>query len=225
MSYKDIKTALQSLANPDKKNGNARFFKTGEGEYAYGDIFINVSNPQLHQLAKKYKDTPLSELEKLLQDPIHEARLLALFILVLIFEKGDMALKKSIYELYLKNTKFVNNWDLVDSSAHKIVGAYLLDKNTELIYDLSKSNDLWEERIAMIATAAFIKKGIYEHTINLSIAYLNHKHDLIHKASGWMLREVGKKDEKVLLDFLQKYTAQMPRTMYRYAIEKLNPKP
>ena len=221
MTYTEIKGTIQAQANAEKALLQTRFFKTKKGQYAYGDIFIGVSNPQLHVLAKKYKNASLDTIALLLQDAFHEVRVLALFILVLQFEKGDMALQKDIYTLYLRYINFVNNWDLVDCSAPKIIGAYLIDKDKKTLYQLSKSNDLWQERIAIVATLFFIRKGIYEPTINIAISYLNHKHDLIHKATGWMLREIGKKNEALLINFLEQYQNNMPRTMYRYAIEKL----
>jgi len=201
-----------------------RFFKTGKGQYGEGDIFWGLSVPQSRIIAKKYKDLNLVEIKKLLESPIHEIRLIALLILVERFMVGDVIEQRIISDFYLKNTKHINNWDLVDLSASKILGAWLLDKDPKIIYKLVGSNNLWERRVAMITTYAFIKANNFKHTIKLAEKLLNDEHDLIHKAAGWMLREMGKKSKPDLIKFLEKHSAEMPRTMLRYAIEKLGEK-
>lgn len=211
---------LNAYANPKKAKDCAWFFKTGKGEYGEGDVFLGITVPLQRKLAKKYKDLSLKHTEQLLSSKIHEHRLTALFILIDKYRKGD---KEEIVNLYLKNAKRVNNWDLVDSSAHHILGDYLLDKPRNILYKLAKSKNLWEKRIAIISTAAFINKNDFKDTLRISEILLNDDHDLIHKAVGWMLREVGKKDQSVEEKFLKKYHKTMPRTMLRYAIEKFSP--
>lgn len=195
-----------------------RFFKTGPGQYGEGDIFWGLSVPQSRTIAKKYSQLALSEVKKLLQSPIHEIRLIALLILVEQFSKNP---KKTIVDFYLKNTKYINNWDLVDLSASKILGTWLLDKDPKILYKLIASKNLWERRIAIVATYAFIRADNFKHTLELSEKLLDDTHDLMHKASGWMLREMGKRSIKDLRLFLNKHTRRMPRTMLRYAIERL----
>ena len=215
--------ALKVYASPARKATNEWFFKTGKGEYGYGDKFIGVTVPNCRKVAKEYRDLSLAEVKKLLYSKVHEERLMVLFILVGQFEKGDSENRARIYKFYLKHKGQVNNWDLVDSSAHKIVGAYLLDqpKKEQAVLDkLALSKSLWDRRIAIIATLAFIGKGSFDLTLKLSKKLLNDKEDLMHKAVGWMLREVGKKDTPVLESFLAKHYEEMPRTMLRYAIEK-----
>jgi 3-methyladenine DNA glycosylase AlkD len=216
-----IKDDLQKLIRPDKAEFLPYFFKTGEGEYAAGDKFIGVVVPDQRNVAKRYfKQVSLDDVQQLLNSEIHEHRLTGLFILTYKFEKADTKEQKVIYDFYLKNTKAINNWDLVDCSAHKIVGEYLIDKDRSILYKLAKSKNLWEQRIAIISTFAFIRQKDFEDCLNLAEGFLTHKHDLIHKAVGWMLREVGKKDEFVLVSFLNPNYQKMPRTMLRYAIEK-----
>lgn len=216
-----IQNDLQKLIRPDKAEFLPYFFKTGEGEYAQGDKFIGVVVPDQRSVAKKYyKEASLDDVQKLLDSPIHEHRLTGLFILTYKFEKAKEVEREIIYNFYLKNTKAINNWDLVDCSAHKIVGQYLIDKDRSILYKLAKSKNLWEQRIAILSTFAFIRVKDFEDCLNLAEGFLTHKHDLIHKAVGWMLREVGKKDELVLVSFLNPNYQKMPRTMLRYAIEK-----
>ena len=199
-----------------------RFFKTGKGEYGEGDVFIGVNVPQIRKIVKKYSKLKEDEVLMLLGSRIHEERLVAVLILVSWFEKGDDKKKEHIYNLYLSKTEYINNWDLVDLSASKIVGAYLFDKPRDILYRFAESSILWERRISIIATFYFIKKGQYEDTIRISNLLIDDKHDLIHKAAGWMLREIGKTcSERVLIDFLKKNYKKMPRTMLRYSIEKL----
>ena len=222
----DLKKEIHSYATKKRAESNAWFFKTGKGQYGEGDKFLGVTVPHMRKVAKKYKGLSQKDTEKLLKSKWHEERLTALFILVDRFQKGDKEKQKEIYNFYLKNTKYVNNWDLVDSSAHKIVGAYLLEKPKEkkIIYKLAKSKDLWEKRIAIIATAMFIHHNQFSDTLKIAEILLNDKHDLIHKAVGWMLREVGKKDQPTEEQFLKKHYKDMPRTMLRYAIEKFDEK-
>ena len=217
----DLKTDIKKIASPEKAEILQRFFKTGKGQYGEGDVFAGVTVPELRKLAKKYLTLDEEEIIKLLRSKIHEERMIALFILTSWFEKGDPQKKKRIYDLYLSNTAYINNWDLVDLTADKIVGSFLLDKPRDILYELAISPSLWERRIAVMATFNFIKNGQHEDTIKLSVMLLEDKHDLIHKASGWMLREIGKKcSMEILTDFLKKYYKIMPRTMLRYAIER-----
>lgn len=219
----DLKNEITQLTDKERGAFLQRFFKTGKGDYAEGDIFAGLSVPQSRLLAKKYKDLSLADVKKLLTSPIHEERLIALFILVIQFANGTEEEKKVIYELYLSHTAYINNWDLVDSSADKIVGEYLLDKEMRILKKLAKSNSLWERRIAIIATYAYIKQGKCDETFQIAEILMHDKHDLIHKAVGWMLREVGKRcAENVLETFLKKQYLTMPRTMLRYAIERFS---
>lgn len=217
----ELKKGFLRLADPAKAKQEQRFFKTGPGEYAAGDKFIGVSVPEQRILARKYCDLPLGDVWKLLESPIHEHRLTALFILCLRFKKNDEALRKIIVEGYLQRVRFVNNWDLVDSSAQYILGVWLLDKPRLILNRLAKSQLIWERRIAIIATLTFIRHGQYDDTLRLAKILLTDTHDLMHKATGWMLREVGNRNVAALKKFLDKYGATMPRTMLRYAIEKL----
>jgi 3-methyladenine DNA glycosylase AlkD len=215
-----IKKDLQKLKNPQKAKILARFFKTGKGEYGEGDVFLGITVPQQRKVAKKYPDLTLKQLQNLLSSKIHEHRLTALFVLISKYRKADEKDKKEIFNFYLQNTKNINNWDLVDSSAPYILGDYLLEKNKTILYKLAKSNNLWERRIAIMATFEFIKNNRFQDTLKIAKILLKDKHDLIHKAAGWMLREVGKKDQPTEEQFLKKHYQQMPRTMLRYAIEK-----
>ncbi len=217
-----LKKELAKLSSPEKKKASEWFFKTAEGEYGFGDKFIGVTVPEQRQIAKKYYDLPLIDLIILLKSKIHEERLTALIILVHRFQKADENLKKDIFELYLNHTKYINNWDLVDTSAPKIVGEYLRDKERETLYRLAKSESLWERRIAIISTFQFIYYKDSSDTYNIAEILMNDKEDLIHKAVGWMLREAGKRvSEKELVTFLKKHYKKMPRTALRYALEKL----
>ncbi len=212
-----IQSDLQKVANKKKAMLLARYFKTGKGEYGEGDIFAGITVPQVRIIAKKWKELPLGGVEKLLHSPIHEYRLTALIILT--YKK----LAKEIVDLYLCNTKYVNNWDLVDLSSHEILGAYLLDKPRKILYSLARSKNMWERRIAVISTFAFLRKNDCSDSMSLAEILIHDPQDLMHKAVGWMLREVGKRDEKALVDFLAKQYKTMPRTMLRYAIEKFPP--
>jgi len=220
MTNQKIKKRLKQLANKEKAEVLQRFFKTGPGEYGEGDVFIGVKVPDLRKVAKDFQDIATEDVIALLESAIHEERLLALLILVRKYVKGNETAKKRIYRLYLKKTKFINNWNLVDVTAHHIVGDYLMDKNKAPLYRLAKSEDLWERRIAILATFYFIKHGKYEETLKIAKILLTDKEDLIHKAVGWMLREIGKRDMIFEEMFLKQHYKEMPRTMLRYAIEK-----
>ena len=209
---------LQKRANPEKARVLQRFFKTGKGEYGEGDVFLGITVPQSRAIAEQFAHIELKDVKKHLQSKMHEERLVALLVLVEKYKKSDD--KKEIADFYLSNTKHINNWDLVDLTADKILGDYLFDKDKCIIYELVKSSNLWERRIAIVSTFNFIKQRKFDETLRLAEMLLHDKHDLIHKACGWMLREVGKKDEKVLRDFLKKNYKHMPRTMLRYAIER-----
>lgn len=218
-----IKKELRIKAKPEKLKILSHFFQTGKGQYAEGDKMLAVSVPDQREIAKKYYLTATFEdVKKLLTSLYHEDRLTGLLILTYQMVKTNKQQQKKIVDFYLANLDRVNNWDLVDLSAYKILGKYLLDKPRTILYKLSRSKHLWSERVAMVATLEFIRQNQFEDTLKLAEKYLNHKHDLIHKATGWMLREVGKRDEKVLRDFLDKFAKQMPKIMFRYAIEKID---
>lgn len=222
MSAANVKDELLLLGNDARAEHSKYFFKTGKGEYGEGDQFIGSTVPETRSVANRYKSLSFTEIEKLLDDEIHECRLCALIILVEQFKRSDEAKRKEIYDFYLSHTQGINNWDLVDLSSYHIVGQWLLDKDRSVLYQLAGSSNLWEQRIAMVSTYAFIKQNDFQDTLHLSEKLMNHKHDLIHKACGWMLREVGKRDEHVLTEFLDQYYLQMPRTMLRYAIERFS---
>jgi len=224
MSIAKIKNELNSLKNLQQAKILACFFKTGKGQYGQGDIFLGIKVPIQRKIAQKYQDAlSLSQTVTLLDSKIHEYRLTALIILVNKFKKGNEKTKEKIFKLYLKNTKHINNWDLVDLSAPNIIGSYLVDKDKSILVKLAKSPNLWKKRIAIISTICFIRNNSFSDTINIATILLADSHDLIHKAVGWMLREVGKKDKQELTRFLDKYCKSMPRTMLRYSIERLNP--
>jgi 3-methyladenine DNA glycosylase AlkD len=217
-----IREALRQRSDPAKAAFFPRFFKAGKGEYGEGDVFMGVTVPLMREVAKQFRDAPLETIEDMLADPVHEMRLTALHILVLRFKKADADGKKAIADFYLRHLDGVNNWDLVDSSAPQILGAWLLPKkDRSVLYRLARSGSLWRERVAMVATQELIRRGEFEDAVRIATILLHHKHDLIHKAVGWMLREVGKKDEKVLRAFLAEHAATMPRTALRYAIERM----
>jgi len=218
----ELKNELQQLADPKQQQILQRFFKTGKGEYGEGDIFLGIKVPVQRKLAKKYQALPLTDIQALLESKIHEYRFTALILLIKHYSKADHNQKSVLFEFYLHNAKHINNWDLVDISAPHIMGDYLLDKPRDILYQLSRSSNLWKKRIAIIATMIFIKNNDFQDSLQLAEILLNDKHDLIHKAVGWILREVGKRDQIVEEKFLQKYYKQMPRTMLRYAIEKFD---
>lgn len=215
-----IKKELRAAADTSQAPVLARFFKTGKGEYAEGDRFLGVMVPAQRRIAKKYRDIPLRQVQTLLRSQFHEERLTALFILVHLFENGDEVMRKRVYSLYLRSVAFINNWDLVDTSAPHIVGAYLFKRSRIMLYHLAKSSFLWERRMAILATQYFIRKGDYDDTLKIAEMLVADKHDLIHKAVGWMLREVGNRSLATEEKFLREHAAHMPRTMLRYAIEK-----
>jgi 3-methyladenine DNA glycosylase AlkD len=196
------------------------YFKTGPGQYGAGDKFIGNRVPDLRKLSKEYKELPAGDVLELLHSEIHEERVLALLILNEQFQRGTEAQRKKIHSLFLRNVRWVNNWDLVDCSAPVLVGQYLLDQESKLLDTLASSRNLWERRIAIVSTLAFIKRNRHEPTIRIARLLLNDKEDLIHKATGWMLRELGKKQPDVLKLFLDQNALKMPRTMLRYAIER-----
>jgi 3-methyladenine DNA glycosylase AlkD len=220
MIVKNIQRKLKQLESKEKAKVSQRYFKTGPGEYGEDDVFIGVRVPDLRKLAKEYQSITIKEIKQLLKSAIHEERQLALLMLVNKYSKGNETVKKGIYELYLQYTQFINNWDLVDVSAHHIIGAFLLDKSKEPLFSLAKSRNLWERRIAIVSTFHFIKHNKYTATLKIAKILLADKEDLIHKAVGWMLREVGKRHRLNLEMFLKKHYKKMPRTMLRYAIEK-----
>lgn len=218
----EIRKRLQKAANPEKAKLLQRFFKTGAGEYGEGDLFIGVQIPFLRTLVKEFPLVSLDESFELLESKYHEERMLSLLFLVRAFKKGNEKTKKKIYDLYLKNTSRINNWDFVDTSAPHIVGAWLLDKDRKVLYKLAKSKSLWERRIAIISTFRFIKENDFADTLSISKILLHDKEDLIHKAVGWALREVGNRNLEKEEEFLIEHYKQMPRTMLRYAIEKFS---
>ena len=220
MTAQDIQKRLKKLGNKERAAISQRFFKTGPGEYGEGDVFIGIRVPVLRALVKEYTDLSVAQILILLRSHIHEERLLALLLLVDSFSQGDEAARTSIFELYLKHTEFINNWDLVDSSAAQIVGAYLMDKSKAVLYRLAESANLWERRIAIMSTFHFVKHHEFSETLKIAKILLFDRQDLIHKATGWMLREIGKRHLKTEERFLKVHYKKMPRTMLRYAIEK-----
>jgi len=216
----EVRKKLRNLASADIAKTMQWFFKTGKGEYGEGDLFVGLKVPTQRKLAREFKDLSLSNLKELLRSKIHEERLISLFILIDKYEKGNENEKAAIFSFYLKNRKGVNNWDLVDLSAPKIVGKYLLDKDKSLLFNFAASKNLWERRIAMLSTYEFIRNGKYDTTLKIAKILLEDDRDLIHKAVGWMLREVGKRDLDIEEKFLKSHYKKMPRTMLRYAIEK-----
>ncbi len=223
MTAEKIREELEALSTPEKRDFLPYFFKTGTGQYGEGDKFLGVVVPDSRRVAKEYKDIPFLEIKALLNSEYHECRLCALLILVERFKKADEQGREDIYEFYLSHTHRINNWDLVDLSSQYIVGEYLLDKDRSVLYKLADSELLWDQRIAVLATFPFIRNNDFKDLLALSKKLLYHKHDLMHKAVGWLLREAGKKDKTVLVEFLDRHYREMPRTMLRYSIEKLTP--
>lgn len=226
MTAEDVKAALRAYAKPEGAPGVARFFKTGAGQYGEGDTFIGVRVPDTRAVCKAFKALPLAEVRKLLESDIHEHRLAAVILLANAYKASDDAQRKEIYDTYLQAVYdgHVNNWDIVDASAEFIIGGHLYERPRDLLFELAKSDSIWQRRVAMLSTFGFIKKGDASTTLRLAEVLLHDPHDLIQKAVGWMLREAGKRcDEKLLTGFLETHAAVMPRTMLRYAIERLNP--
>jgi len=220
MSLKELEVNLKKLANPSKATVLQRFFKTGKGEYGEGDVFLGLVVGEQRRLAKEFKELSLEEIQRLLDSEIHEKRLIGLLILIEKFKKASEDLKKEIFEFYTKNSRRINNWDLVDLSAPNIVGNFLLDKPREVLYRFAGSDNLWQRRISVISCFSFIRVGDFSDALRISERLLEDSHDLIHKAVGWMLREIGKKDVSLLEKFIQDNYSRMPRTALRYAIEK-----
>lgn len=219
-----ITDELQAFSTEEKREVLPRFFKTGKGEYGEGDHFLGVTVPDTRTVAKQHKDISLDEIRNLMQSEWHEVRLCALLIMVEKSKKKDETLRKQLFDLYLSQASRINNWDLVDLSCRFIVGEFLLDKSRDILYQLAQSPLLWDNRIAIVSTYAFIRKGQLDDTYVLSDLMMKHPHDLMHKAIGWMLREAGKRDPERLYDYVMNHRAEMPRTMLRYAIEKFGPK-
>ncbi len=211
---------LEALSNPEAARFARKFFKTGPGEYAEGDLFRGIRVPVLRKMVSSLDGTPLPEVIRLLESAYHEDRLLALLLLMRRFEKGNEAVRQQIHEIYLEHTRLINNWDLVDISAQYLVGAFLHLRDRALLYQLAVSPSMWERRIAITATFHFIRKGEFEDTLALAELLLDDPEELLHKATGWMLREVGKRDLPLLESFLQRHYLRMPRVMLRYAIER-----
>ena len=214
-----IHDALVARSDEEKKIILPRFFKTGKGQYGEGDMFLGVTVPNIREVAKEFKDVNFNVIEELIHSPWHEMRMCALLILV---NNSKKYVTKETFDFYLSQTSHINNWDLVDLSAPQIVGQYLLDKNRDILYKLAESNLLWDNRIAIVSTLTFIRNNDLDDTYKLSLKMMNHKHDLMHKAIGWMLREAGKRNTKRLYDFVMEHKSVMPRTMLRYSIEKFD---
>ena len=212
--------ALVARSDEEKKIVLPRFFKTGKGQYGEGDKFLGVTVPNIREVAKEYNDVSIDILKELIHSPWHEMRMCALLILVINSKKN---VTKETFDFYLSQSKYINNWDLVDLSAPQIVGQYLLNKERDTLYNLTESELLWDNRIAIVSTLTFIRNNDLDDTYKLSLKMMNHKHDLMHKSIGWMLREAGKRDEKLLYDFVMEHKSIMPRTMLRYSIEKFAP--
>ncbi|MHC3994688.1 DNA alkylation repair protein [Thiomicrolovo sp. ZZH C-3] len=220
MNAELISKTLRSLGDPDIAEHSQRFFKTGEGEYGAGDRFLGIRVPVLRKQVAKFRETPLDEVVMLLHSAYHEERLFALLLMVAKYERGDMAEKEAVYNCYMANTAYINNWDLVDSSAPYIVGEYLIARDKAVLYTFARSESLWERRIAIMATFYFIRNRKFDTALEIAELLLKDTHDLIHKAVGWMLREVGNRDPDRERAFLASRYKVMPRTMLRYAIEK-----
>ena len=221
LTLQSLHCSLKSIADPLWAKHSLRFFKTNKGEYGAGDRFLGISVPTVRALVRQYRDLPLRDVDSLLHSRWHEERLLALLIWVDQYRRGDVALRQRIYQKYLRSTRYINNWDLVDSSAPYIVGDFLADKDNAVLSRLARSASLWERRISVLATFHFIRNGRFDEALKIATLLLHEEHDLIHKATGWMLRKVGKRDRPILERFLIRHQANMPRTMLRYAIEHL----
>jgi len=222
--FENLIKEIYEARDPKQAELLQRFFKTGPGEYGEGDKFLGLKVPVQRRIAQKYTGLNFVQIQKLLDSVVHEHRLIGLLILVDKFKKADEKTKGDIFNFYLKNTKNINNWDLVDLTSHKIVGEFLKDKKRDKLYDLAQSKNLWEKRISIISCFAYIKNSDFKDALRISEILLNDNHDLIHKAVGWALREIGKKDKSAEENFLKRYYKIMPRTMLRYAIEKFEEK-
>jgi len=219
----DLEKALRKLGNPAKAAFLQRFFKTGPGEYAEGDTLLGITVPVIREVAKRFVDLPYAEVVRSLRSRWHEQRLAALYLLRWQFERGTAREQKRIFDLYIRSSRYINNWDLVDASATYIMGPYLLERPRAVLHKMVRSKNLWERRMAVLATFYFIRQGEFTETLKLAEKLLNDDHDLMHKPVGWMLREIGKRDRKVEEKFLEKFAKRMPRTMLRYAIEHFPP--
>lgn len=223
----NLQAELDRLGDPNDAQFLQGYFKTGAGQYGEGDIFLGVRVPVTRKVAAIYRDMPLIEIEKLLESPIHEHRLAAVIIMTEQAKRAhkahDQTSAKALYDLYLKRTDCINNWDIVDLSCRDVVGLYLLDKPRDILYKLAKSKDMWERRIAMVTTWQFIRIGQLDDAFKLAIILLHDPEDLLHKAVGWMLRDTGRKDTAALMLFLDKYASEMPRTALRYSLERMDP--
>ena len=215
----DVREQLAKLASPQKALDMMRFFKTGPGQYSEGDVFWGVTSPMVRGVVKEARQLPLQEVEVLLEDEVHEVRACAVLILVARFQKGDLATRKAVIELYLRCARHINNWDLVDISC-AILGQWAMEQDSGLLRRLGRSAQMWEQRMGVVGTLPLIKSGDFSHILPLVEELIGHKHDLMHKAMGWMLREVGKKDKAVLEEFLGRHVHSLPRTTLRYAIER-----
>ncbi len=222
MMLSQARSTLRSHASPEKAKILQGYFKTGPGEYGEGDVFLGVTVPLTREVSKEFCTLPLKDIEQLMYSKIHEERLLGIFILIFHYKKADPAHREALIDFYLNHLSGVNNWDLVDSSAHQLLGDFLLTRDRALLYRLVHSENLWERRIAIVSTYAFIRQGEFKDTLNLAELLFKDPHDLLHKATGWMLREVGKKDRDALVNFLNTHAPQMPRVMLRYALEKFD---
>jgi len=223
--FEKLKKEIEKYSKKDRAKSNEWFFKTGKGEYGEGDKFLGLTMGEQRAMAKKYKEISFSQIKKLLDSKFHEERMIGLLILVYRYEDKSSTEKdkREIYDFYIKNRRAINNWDLVDVTTPNIIGDHLSKKkNRKILYKFAKSKNLWEKRVAILATYKFIREGDFKDTLKISEVLLRDKHDLIHKAVGWMLREVGKQDVEILEKFLDKYVTKMPRTMLRYAIEKFS---
>jgi len=220
-TLQSLRLSLKDVADPQRAKHSLRFFKTGAGEYGAGDRFLGITVPALRALARQYRDLPLRDVDSLLRSPWHEERLMALLLWVDRYRRGDVKQRQRIHHKYLRSTRYINNWDLVDVSAGHIVGAFLADKDKRVLFRLARSANIWERRIAVLATSHFIRDGRFTETLKIATLLLHDEHDLIHKAVGWMLREVGKRDRPRMERFLIRHQANIPRTMLRYAIEHL----
>ncbi len=220
MTEKELVECFELLADAEQAAFLQYFFKTGKGQYGEGDVFWGIRVPETRKVAKEFKQLPFDEVKKVLKNPVHEIRLCGLLILVEQFKKAKKENRKEIVDFYLSQTQYINNWDLVDLSCYNILGTYLLDKPRDILYSLARSKNMWEQRIAIVSTWMFIRNNEFTDTLAIAGMLLHHPHDLIHKAIGWMLREVYKRDSGLIFDFVKTHYEQMPRTALRYAIEK-----